>query len=267
MNNTVEAAIHYVQKGPEKARYHANDSSRDTVIIAPQMMSIFSARDHAVSIEDDGFELITAPSEIADLLAIHSYQEQYATEMREAILRHVGADDVVITSPGILRFSEAREECGDFDNSRPARFAHIDISDATAAIFAERSAPRPGWKRCVAYNLWRAISPAPQDVPLALCSATSTQGDDLIPATAVFDVKGAPEWTFEGLTFAYHPKHRWYWYPDMHRDEAILFVTNDSQRGQINAVPHVAFDNPQCTGVPGLVPRASIELRANAYWY
>ncbi len=267
MNNTVEAAIHYVQKGLEKARYHANDSSRDTVIIAPHTMSIHSAREYAISIEDDGFELISAPSSIADLLTIHEHQAQYSAEMRDAILRHVGADEVVMTSPGILRFSEARTECGGFDNSRPARFAHIDISDATAAIFAERSAPRPGWKRCVAYNMWRAISPAPQDVPLALCSAASTRADDLIPATAVFDVKDAPEWTFEGLTFAFAPEHRWYWYPDMHCDEAILFVTNDSERGQINAVPHVAFDNPQCVGMTGLVPRASIEIRANAYWY
>jgi len=267
MPNTIHAAINYVVAGSEMARYYANDSSKDTVIIAPNVMPIHCARESDISLEKDGFELVNAPSAIEDLLQINDHQAQYATETKQVILERIGADELVISAPGILRFSEARQVTGHFDNSRPARFAHIDVSDNTAAQFAERSAPRPGWKRCVAYNLWRAISPAPQDVPLAVCSSRSTSAEDLIPATAVFDVKGQPEWSFEGINIAYNPNHQWYWYPDMTIDEAILFVTNDSDQGQVNAVPHVAFDNPLCEGIEGIIPRASIEIRALAYWY
>ena len=267
MSKTIQAAINYVVAGPEMARYYANDSSKDTVIISPQVMPIQSARDVDINLENDGFELLIVPSAIEDLLQIQNHQAQYAEETKQAILQRVGADELIISAPGILRFSEARKVTGHFDNSRPARFAHIDVSDMTAAQFAERSAPRPGWKRCVAYNLWRAISPAPQDVPLAVCSANSTAAEDLIPATAVFDVKGQPEWSFEGINVAHNPQHKWYWFPDMNSEEAILFVTNDSDLGQVNAVPHVAFDNPLCEGIEGVTPRASIEIRALAYWY
>lgn len=267
MPNTIHAAINYVVEGHEMARYYANDSSKDTVIIGPRVMPIHSARNADISLEKDGFELLQAPSSIEDLLQIKDHQAHYAAETKHAILERVGADELVISAPGILRFSEARQVTGHFDNSRPARFAHIDVSDNTAAQFAERSAPRPGWKRCVAYNLWRAISPAPQDVPLAVCSANSTAPEDLIPATAVFDVKGQPEWSFEGINVAHNPNHQWYWYPDMTAEEAILFVTNDSAQGQVDAVPHVAFDNPHCQGLSGITPRASIEMRALAYWY
>jgi hypothetical protein len=42
----------------------------------------------------------------------------------------------------------------------------------------------------------------------------------------------------------------------MHRDELLVFRTE---------VPHAAFDNTTCPS--GLPPRASIEMRAIAYWY
>ena len=41
------------------------------------------------------------------------------------------------------------------------------------------------------YNVWRAFSGAPQDVPLALCDRRSVARDDLIVADAIFDPPGA----------------------------------------------------------------------------
>ncbi len=44
---------------------------------------------------------------------------------------------------GILRFAERSPECGQLDNSHPARFVHVDVSDATAAVFAAQPNPFP----------------------------------------------------------------------------------------------------------------------------
>jgi len=146
----------------------------------------------------------------------------------------------------------------------PARFAHVDISDATALAFAQASLPAArNMRRYAHYNVWRAISGAPQDVPLAVADARSFAAGSLLCADAIFDEPGKPEWSFEGYLAAHDPAHRWYWFPDMTRDEALVFRTSDSLIG--GAVPHVAFDNPLAP--KDCPPRVSIEMRAVAYWY
>ena len=53
------------------------------------------------------------------------------------------------------------------------------------------------------FNVWRAISEPPQDVPLAICDARSVAKHDLIRADAIFDTPGKAEWSFEGLVLAH----------------------------------------------------------------
>ena len=170
------------------------------------------------------------------------------------------------TSAGILRFSEKSAKSGKLDNSKPARFIHIDISDPTAAAFAARSAPE-GRKtaRFCHYNVWRTFSGAPQDVPLAICDARSIAPQDLVAADAVFDKPGAPEWSFEGLCVLHNPAHRWAYFRDMVPDEALVFKTNDSDSARAHNVPHSAFNDP--TVPDDTHPRASVEARGIAYWF
>jgi hypothetical protein len=51
----------------------------------------------------------------------------------------------------------------------------------------------------------------------------------------------------------------------MTRDEVLIFKTNDSDPAAPHCVPHVAFDNQDCPA--SAPPRASIEMRAIAYWF
>src|SRR5258708_13315480 len=81
----------------------------------------------------------------------------------------------------------------------------------------------------------------------------------------VFDVPGKPEWSFEGLVVRYNPRHRWSYFSNMTREEALVFKTNDSDPKQPHHVPHTAFNDPTCPA--GVAPRASIEMRAIAYWF
>ena len=62
--------------------------------------------------------------------------------------------------------------------------------------------------------------------------------DDLIVADAIFDpVDGSPEWRFESWVGAYNPAHRWYFYPDMQVDEAVLFKTAESDPARAQCIP------------------------------
>lgn len=265
-STAVRAPIAYAGRGITRPRYHANDASRDLLQIEPVEMDILDARTLGSSLDAEGFCLIRHRSSVEDFTDRELVMSRHRPEIIELIGALSGADQVVVSSPGLLRFSERSGRCGALDNSRPARFAHVDISDATALRFAQGAAPEGRTLvRFVHYNVWRVLSEPPQDVPLALCDARSVSARDLILADAVFDSPGRPEWSFEGIVVAHSAGHRWHWFSDMRRDEAIVFKTHDSDPSRAHCVPHVAFDNPAADAATA--PRTSIEMRAIALWF
>lgn len=261
----MDALIAYSGRHFARPRYYANAHERDEVDIVPAPMAMHDARAAGTTIDREGFQLVGHRSAVTDFADREQVGTLHMREIEELVRAVCGADFVHVGSPGLLRFSEKSGKAGTLNNSMPARFAHIDISDATATQFGERGAGGRPFVRCAHYNVWRAISPPPQDVPLALCDARSLAAPDLIFADAVFDEAGKPEWSFEGLVVAHNPAHRWYFFPDLTRDEAILFKTYDSDPSRAHHVPHVAFDLPDCPA--DAAPRVSIEMRATAYWW
>lgn len=261
----VQTAINYAARTAERQKYHANDHRRDTVVIDGRTMDLTDGRRVATNLDGEGFRLVAHHSEVADFQDRHAVAAIYPAEIIALIKAETSADDVLITAPAILRFSEASGRAGSLDNSMPARFVHIDASAATSARFATASLPEGRtFSRYAHFNIWRSFSGAPQDVPLALCAATSVEPSDRFVADAVFDPPGGlPEWSFESWLVAHNPAHRWYWFPEMTRDEVIIFKTSDSRHH--NPVPHVAFDN--ALAPENCHPRASIEMRAVAFWY
>ena len=263
--NRDSVIINYVARTPDRPRYYANDHSRDTVVIEPHAMPAFDGRSEALGLDSAGFMLVRHSSIAGDLADMAS-TEAYRAEIEALLLEKTGADAVQVTGGPILRFSERSGKAGSSDNSHPARFAHVDLSDTTGAMFSDRSKPIAAeYARAAHYNVWRVLSPSPQDVPLAVCDARSLSGNELIRADAIFDRPDGNDWQFEGYVVAHDPAHRWHWFPDMALDEAIIFKTHDSRAGVAPCVPHVAFDDPAS---PHDAPaRVSAEIRAIAYWW
>ncbi len=262
----IKPIIAYARRAGVRPRYHANDSSRDVLEIDLQPMIVSDARGEVTSLDRQGFILVPHSSGVSNFEDRAQIWDIHREEIAQLVKQLSGADAVIVAAPGVLRFAERSEKSGALNNSRPARFAHVDISDATAAQFTARSAPEGRTPvHSAHYNVWRVLTPPPQDVPLALCEATSVTPDDLIAADAIFDEPDKPEWSFEGLVVSHNRDHRWRWFSDMSRDEALIFKTHDSREGVARCVPHVAFDHPNCP--PDAEPRASIEMRAIAYWF
>jgi hypothetical protein len=267
---SVEGLVNYSGEMAQRPRYYANDHSRDLLDLDPRKIAIEDARKRikAPSLVHEGFELVAHTSGIGDFKDTAEVARFHPKEIEQLLLKVTGADYVVVPGPGVLRFGEGSKDAGKYSNSLPARFIHVDISDATAEQFAHRSMPKNvgrALRRFAHYNVWRALSPPPQDIPLTLCDARSVAVADLICADAVFDEKDKPEWSFEGWVVRHSSQHRWSFFSDMNRDEVIVFKTNDSDPAQPHCVPHSAFDDPSCPkGVP---TRASIEMRGIAYWF
>jgi len=264
----VEAGINYIGAMATRPRFYAQDHSKDILSLEPHIVKIEDVRGNPPTLAREGFTLVPHKSAVADFRDDSEVARIHTREIEDLILSVSGADAVSVTGRGVLRFAEKSPLSGKLFNSLPARFIHIDISDSTAAAFSARSNPKPGEtpRRACHYNVWRVISDPPQDVPLSVCDARSLTPSDLTAADAMFDAfDGQPEWSFEALLIRFNPRHRWCWFPDMTRNEALIFKTNDSDLSEAHHVPHSAFDNPLAPADTS--PRASIEMRAIAYWY
>jgi hypothetical protein len=263
----VRAAIGYTERTAKKPYFYANAHEKDYVPLKPVEMEIADARDVETDLDREGFILVPHKSAVTDFTDLEAVAKVHAGEVAELIKQVTGCDYVEMMPRGILRFSERLGENEAHDNSHPARFAHVDMSKEAAADARAKGAPE-GRKiaRSAQYNVWRAISGPPQDVPLALCAFPSIQQGDLIDCDAIFDPPdGSPEWSFGNYVIAYNPAHRWYYYSNMRPDEAIMFKTSESDPTRAQLMPHGAFDNPRAP--EDASPRVSLEMRGTAYWF
>ena len=269
MSGRVASRLGFSAPMEARPKFHANDTSRDALNVVQHEVLIDDARARAKAptVDVEGFQLVSHPSSMRDFRDRAEIERVHRAEIRELLLAVSGADHVAVTNAGVLRFAERAQESGVLNNSRPARFVHVDVSDATAETFCARHRPdnRRDVRRCAQYNVWRALTPPPQDVPLAVCEAASVMHQDFIPADAVFDRDGAIDFTFEALLLRFNPAQRWAHLSDLRADEALVFKTHDTDLSMAHCVPHGAFDDPGCPR--DAPPRASIEMRGIAYWF
>jgi len=270
MVRTISGQINYLGAMTARPRFHANDHARDNLVLETRSVAIEDARSRSVppALDREGFALIPHRSAIGDFRDTDAVKRIAPGEIVELIGELTGADAIATVGIPLWRFGELSPDSGQLNNSLPARFTHIDASDARARLTAEQLRPkdidRP-IRRFAQFNIWRAISPPPQDIPLAVCDAGSVAPGDLVIGDAVFDYRGQPEWSAESTLVRANPAHRWAYFSNMTRDEALVFICKDSESGRAQNVPHCAFDDPSCPA--GVTPRASIEMRAMAYWF
>jgi hypothetical protein len=119
-------------------------------------------------------------------------------------------------------------------------------------------------RRIAIVQFWRNIGPAKMDRPIAFCDARTVKAAEL-RTLPVHNYAGGG-FFFETLAVI-APRdasaHRWHAFPDMQRDEVVVFRTFDSDRvarGETFWTPHSAFADPAVA--PGRPSRRSIDLRA-----
>lgn len=262
----LRAPIGYSQRTERKPFFYANAHEKDFVPLAPQKVNIADARGMDTHLDAEGFVLVSHTSAVPDLTDMKAVSETHADEVADILQQATGCDHVAMSPHGILRFSERLGENEAHDNSHPARFAHVDMSKEGAVGFRTSTAPKDKTiLRSGQYNVWRVLSDPPQDVPLALCAWNSVDWDDLILCEAIFDPPGGTEWRFDNYLIAQNPAHKWYYFSDMTRDEALIFKTSESDENAAQLMPHGAFDNPLVgDNAPA---RISLEMRGTCYWY
>jgi hypothetical protein len=256
-------------------RFWAPGKELNTGIYAPYPVTIRNARlAGPFTLDAHGFCLGRHHTDISDWQNQYAADSPYAAQVAEVAMRLSGAD-VVVPMGGMMRASGASSS----NVQPPAAEAHVDFTESCAARIAERlyrtaQPAGPGYRRFIAFSLWRVLSAPPQDMPVALCEGGSVRDDEGTHNTKI-DVSEIPtgeallapiegeEQMSAATIFHYSPAHRWWYFPDMEPDEVIFIKFYDSDHGKAWRCPHTAFrDNTR----PDAHPRRSMEFRAIAYF-
>jgi hypothetical protein len=273
----VKAQINYVWNEAAGAtqvlEFVPEDERQSTMRTLPgRSMVIANGRLVATELDCEGFVLVHHVSSVADFDAIQVdpvVDEQYIDEMCELLRDMTGAAKVLMLGGGKKRYGEsATDKLAPLSNAKPARYPHADNTDESATGLIELfgafvdDLDLADYARVALYNMWRAVSPPPQDVPLAVCDARSVAPSDEVTVAAITVERGAGEIRHDTTGYRFNDAHRWHYYPNMTRDEVLVFKAHDTDLGRARRVPHTAFSDPTCPrGVP---TRASVEMRGLA---
>jgi hypothetical protein len=186
---------------------------------------------------------------------------QYEQELCEYLKEASGAREVFPQVGGLLTRVSLRAETRGW--ARPAYHVHLDFTAQAVqqmlsnTLTAHRRKLAP-YRRHVLFQTWRAISPGPQDNPLAICDGSSVPVSDSVIVDSIIGPEEIPGNRFDSRMCKYRSTHRWYYMSDMEPDDMLLFKGFDSDIPDAMNAMHSSFDNP--LGQHG-VPRRSIEAR------
>jgi len=275
--DSIDAAIGYLSPESRVNRFFwAPEGRLSTSLTVTERVTIRNARvaGQPFTLDRHGFTLARSATALTDIRDQAGIKDLYAREV-EAIAKDLTGADLVIPMGAEIRSSQPTDTA----IHPPAARAHVDYDETTAHRIAARRYRRavpdgPLPARFVLLSIWRCFSPPPQDWPLALCDYESCKDDQaerivkievaqLPEGDARFaPIEGEETMGASGL-FRFNPAHRWYYFPDMTRDEIIAIKFHDSDHDRAWRAPHCAFHDENRAGTN---PRESIEFRVAAYF-
>jgi hypothetical protein len=239
-----------------------NIRRRKTGAIDMRPMPIEDGRSASLSLERNGFVLVEHGTAVKNFFDPDELKSVYYPEVTALIKQCSGAERVVIFDHTLRSGDEGEREeklirepvlsaHNDYTEwSGPQRVRDI-MGDEAEALLARRFA---------IIQVWRAINQPIVSNPLAVADAQTLDEQDLMVAERRY-----PGRVGQTYRLKYNPKHRWYYFPRMRRDEALVFTVYDSSKdGRARFTPHTSFDDP--TTPPGAPPRQSIEARALVFF-
>jgi len=264
----VEATLNYFAESSEKPVIYTYEPPpeipRTTGKSEPHSVLIRNARlAEQLSLDREGFQMVHHETAVQDFYDRAEVREIYYPEIEQLLKEATGAEQVIVFDHQVRNIQlyrrgekQARDYASTVHNDYTAKSGPRRVRDHLPPEEAEQRLQH----RFAEINVWRPIRGPVESSPLALCDALSIESKDFIPANLVYRDKVG-----EVYRFTYNPKHRWFYFPQLERNEAILLKCYDSKEdGRARFSAHTAFDDP--TSGPDAPPRESIEVRALVFW-
>ena len=213
-------------------------------------------------LEREGFRFVDHDTRVANFFDDAEVRRVYYPECEALIKRESGARRVVVFDHTLRTASDAQRETqkirdivsrvhNDYTEwSGPQRVRDIMGAEAEALLKG----------RFAIIQVWRPISRPVESHPLAICDAQTVRPESLVVNERHYQDRVGQTY---GIT--YDPGQRWYWFPKMRPDEALVFKVYDSLKdGRARWTAHTAFADP--TAPPDARARESIEIRTLAFF-
>jgi hypothetical protein len=264
----MNAQIHYTLDTGEKLvneTYGPNNIRRNSIgTLEPRSMEVLDARPIAgdLSLEKNGFRLVPHRTAMKNFFDPDELKAVYYPEVERLIQSVSGASRVVVFDHTLRSGSEAEREARLI--REPILSAHNDYTEWSAPNRVREimggEAEALLERRYAIIQAWRAINDPIESNPLALVDASSVDMQDLLVAERRY-----PNRVGQTYRLRYSARHRWFYFPRMTRDEAVVFKVFESEKdGRARFTPHTSFDDPATSA--GAPPRQSIEARAIAFF-
>ncbi len=214
------------------------------------------------SLEGSGFVLVEHKTKMKDFFDIEELQTVYYAEVEALIKQQSGATRVVLFDHTLRSGDDAERQARLI--REPVISAHNDYTEWSGPQRVRDLLPDEAEtllkKRFAIIQVWRAINQPIQSNPLAVADARSVAFEDLLIAERRY-----PNRVGQTYRLRYNAAHRWFYFPQMRRDEALVFKVYDSAKdGRSRFTPHTSFVDPATK--PGAPARQSIEARALAFF-
>lgn len=265
----VEAPLNYLSEETTKpARYMYTPPSgipARTGQYVAHMLPIFNGRvlQDQLSLDQHGFQLVRRETRVENFYDELQVKTVYYPEV-EYLVRKLTSATRVITfdhnvrcgTPARQRKSGIREPVKTVHNDYTLKSGPQRVRDLLPAEEADKLLQH----RFAVINVWRPIRGLVQESPLAVCDARSIAQEDFIPTELVYRDR-----TGEIYSVTFSPSHRWFYFPHMQTNEALLLKCYDSMDdGRARFTAHSAFTDP--TSAPNAPARESIEARTLAFF-
>jgi hypothetical protein len=267
----VMGTVSYCADIPRASAYVVTPEKNNRPLVATRV-KIRDARPirGELDLDKHGFMLINHKSSVTHLRTPQEIDATYHKEVGKLIGEISGADFVLPYRKYMqLRLSQRAPGENGNEFTRPAGFVHMDFTQKSFADFArwvqEAEGVTPGaYSRVVFYQTWRALSPPPQDFPLAVTDGRSVKPGNYVVMDNYITADARGDDVVETRLGKADPEDRWFYFSDMRVDELLVFKGNDTRFGDTQSVLHTGFDNT--ANEPNATPRESLEARFFAFW-
>ena len=264
----VTAGIPYTLNTGEKLvneTFGPNNIRRQTTgTRALQSMAVHNGRLHTreFTLDGNGFVFVEHHTRVRDFFDEGELKSVYYPEVEQLIKNLSGASRVVMFDHTLRSGDEAEREARLV--REPVLSAHNDYTEWSGPQRVRDLLPdeaeRLLQRRFAIIQVWRAINRPIESNPLALADAKSVAFEDFLLAERRY-----PNRVGQTYRLMHNPGHRWFYFPQMRRDEALVFKVFDSATdGRARFTPHTSFDDP--ASPPNAAPRQSIEARALVFF-
>ena len=264
---TIEATLNYLIDTGEKIVTEAGAGGTADMRggkLDPRRVVIRNGRPLAneLVLDRGGFRFVRHDTNIADFYSDDEVRRVYYPEMEALVKAESGASRVVVFDHTLRTGDDALREQRKIREVVPR--VHNDYTEWSGPQRLRDLLPDEAdellRRRFAIIQVWRPIRFSVESFPLAICDARSVSPDDL-----VISERRYPNRVGQTYAITYNPNHKWFWFPRMRREEAIVFKVFDSLKdGRARWTAHTAFDDP--TSPPNARPRESIEIRTLAFF-